>query len=61
MACTDPRVETRRFECAGGRYVACGACGGDLCTAGYTERLTPSRLRPEHDDDNLCATCRPAR
>lgn len=61
MACTDPWVEKRRYEYAGGRYAGCGACGGDLCTACYTEHLTPSSLRPEHNDDNLCAGCRPAR
>ncbi|EOT01271.1 hypothetical protein K530_24643 [Streptomyces noursei CCRC 11814] len=57
MVCSDPNIEKRRYEYAGGRYVGCRTCGGDLCTRCYTVHLTPSDLLPEHNDDNLCSAC----
>ncbi|SOE09014.1 hypothetical protein SAMN06272775_0091 [Streptomyces sp. 2323.1] len=57
VVCSDPNIEKRRYEYAGGRYVGCRTCGGDLCTRCYTVHLTPSDLLPERHDDNLCPAC----
>lgn len=57
-ACSDPIVEQRRYEYAGGRYVGCRACGGDLCTSCRAAHLVPSDVAYEFNDDNLCPACR---
>ncbi|MGW7786865.1 helix-turn-helix domain-containing protein [Streptomyces tricolor] len=57
-ACNSPDVEKRRYEYAGGRYVGCRTCGGDLCTACRTAHLRPSDVPYEYNDDNVCESCR---
>ncbi|MFF9214010.1 MULTISPECIES: helix-turn-helix domain-containing protein [unclassified Streptomyces] len=57
-ACNDPYVEKRRYEYAGGRYVGCRTCGGDLCTSCRTAHLRPSKTPYEYNDDNVCNACR---
>ncbi|MFG3370348.1 multiprotein-bridging factor 1 family protein [Streptomyces sp. NPDC048156] len=56
--CTDPYAEKRRYEYAGGRYVGCSTCGGDLCTSCRVAHLAPADVPFQHNDDNLCAACR---
>lgn len=59
MACDDPCIEKRRYEYAGGRYVGCRTCGGDLCTVCRTNHLIPSEMHPEDNDENVCSACGP--
>ncbi|WP_327350286.1 transcriptional regulator [Streptomyces sp. NBC_01304] len=61
MLCIDPCVEKRRYEYAGGRYVGCRTCGGDLCTGCRTVHLAPSDVPYELNDDNLCPGCQQAK
>ncbi|MFJ7146673.1 helix-turn-helix domain-containing protein [Streptomyces sp. NPDC100445] len=56
--CNDPYIEKRRYEYAGGRYVGCRSCGGDLCTSCRTAHLVPADVPYEDNDDNLCPACR---
>ncbi|MFJ4836218.1 helix-turn-helix domain-containing protein [Streptomyces sp. NPDC088747] len=56
--CNDPYIEKRRYEYAGGRYVGCRSCGGDLCTSCRTAHLVPADIPYEHNDDNVCPACR---
>lgn len=56
--CNDPYAEKRRYEYAGGRYVGCRSCGGDLCTSCRTVHLAPADVPYEYNDDNLCPACR---
>ncbi|MFD0396141.1 hypothetical protein ACFQ3Z_44515 [Streptomyces nogalater] len=58
VACKSPNFEKRRYEYAGGRYVGCRTCGGDLCTACRTAHLRPSDVPYEYNDDNVCESCR---
>ncbi len=59
MTCDDPWIEKRRYEYAGGRYVGCGSCGGDLCTVCRHNHLQPSDVHFDFNDDNTCPSCRP--
>lgn len=59
MACDAPWIEKRRYEYAGGRYVGCGNCGGDLCTVCRSNHLQPSDVHFEFNDDNVCPDCSP--
>jgi hypothetical protein len=56
--CNDPYIEKRRYEYAGGRYVGCRSCGGDLCTLCRTAHLVPADIPYEDNDDNMCPACR---
>ncbi|MEU9339577.1 transcriptional regulator [Streptomyces sp. NPDC048290] len=56
--CNDPYIEKRRYEYAGGRYVGCRSCGGDLCTSCRAVHLAPADVPYEYNDDNLCPACR---
>ncbi|WP_324611540.1 transcriptional regulator [Streptomyces sp. NRRL S-1521] len=57
-SCNEPYIEKRRYEYAGGRYVGCRSCGGDLCTSCRTTHLAPSDIPYEDNDDNVCPACR---
>ncbi|MGW8773940.1 helix-turn-helix domain-containing protein [Streptomyces sp. NPDC055794] len=56
--CNNPRMEKRRYEYAGGRYVGCRTCGGDLCTSCRTAHLSPAETPYQYNDDNQCDGCR---
>ncbi|MFG3285296.1 multiprotein-bridging factor 1 family protein [Streptomyces sp. NPDC048111] len=58
VPCTHPSADKRRYEYAGGRYIGCHTCGGDLCTSCWATHLTPSDTPFEYNDDNLCPACR---
>ncbi|WP_406377104.1 helix-turn-helix domain-containing protein [Streptomyces sp. NBC_00197] len=56
--CTDPYAEKRRYEYAGGRFVGCRSCGGDLCTSCRATHLAPAGVPFQDNDDNVCDACR---
>ncbi|MFI5998203.1 helix-turn-helix domain-containing protein [Streptomyces sp. NPDC051362] len=56
--CSDPYAEKRRYEYAGGRYVGCRSCGGDLCTSCRMIHLAPAGVPVQDNDYNVCGACR---
>lgn len=58
--CRKPNSVNRRYENAGGRYIGCATCKGDLCVNCRVTHLEPSNLPVEENEDNRCKECQPS-